>query len=261
MPADLNVTLLDRRHRGRRGLRVQGGRRAAADAGVLGARGVAAGGGRVRPAGRQPSSWPRRPRPRRSSGRSSSPRAEPDWTGCGAVRGGCRDDVARPACWSPSPTCAATRPGRPAPSWWSRPTRRGGASAAATSRRSRSSGPRELICRPRRSPSWHVALSDKAPVEHGVQCCGGEVTLLLEPMPVRAGGRGVRHGARRARDRPDADPPRAGGAPGRLPGRPARPTSGWRRCSPTPAARSTCTRSRCCPSWSSPSCPPARTCS
>jgi xanthine dehydrogenase accessory factor len=29
-----------------------------------------------------------------------------------------------------------------------------------------------------------VALSDKAPYEHGVQCCGGEVTLLLEPLPV-----------------------------------------------------------------------------
>jgi len=28
-------------------------------------------------------------------------------------------------------------------------------------------------------------LSDKVPVEHGVQCCGGEVTLLLEPMAVR----------------------------------------------------------------------------
>ena len=28
-------------------------------------------------------------------------------------------------------------------------------------------------------------LSDKVPVEHGVQCCGGEVTLLLEPMPAR----------------------------------------------------------------------------
>lgn len=27
-------------------------------------------------------------------------------------------------------------------------------------------------------------LSDKAPVEHGVQCCGGEVTLLLEPVGV-----------------------------------------------------------------------------
>jgi xanthine dehydrogenase accessory factor len=29
-----------------------------------------------------------------------------------------------------------------------------------------------------------VTLSDKAPYEHGVQCCGGEVTLLLEPLPV-----------------------------------------------------------------------------
>jgi xanthine dehydrogenase accessory protein XdhC len=29
-----------------------------------------------------------------------------------------------------------------------------------------------------------VALSDKAPYRHGVQCCGGEVTLLLEPLPL-----------------------------------------------------------------------------
>ncbi len=29
-------------------------------------------------------------------------------------------------------------------------------------------------------------LSDKAPVEHGVQCCGGEVTVLLDPLPVPA---------------------------------------------------------------------------
>lgn len=28
-------------------------------------------------------------------------------------------------------------------------------------------------------------LSDKAPAEHGVQCCGGRVTLLYEPQPVR----------------------------------------------------------------------------
>ncbi len=27
-------------------------------------------------------------------------------------------------------------------------------------------------------------LSDKAPVEHGVQCCGGQVTVLLEPLRV-----------------------------------------------------------------------------
>lgn len=30
-----------------------------------------------------------------------------------------------------------------------------------------------------------VSLSDKARTEHGRQCCGGEVSLLLEPVPVR----------------------------------------------------------------------------
>lgn len=30
-----------------------------------------------------------------------------------------------------------------------------------------------------------VALSDKAPAQHGVQCCGGEVRVLLEPLPIR----------------------------------------------------------------------------
>jgi xanthine dehydrogenase accessory factor len=29
-----------------------------------------------------------------------------------------------------------------------------------------------------------MSLSDKAPYQHGVQCCGGEVTLLLEPLAV-----------------------------------------------------------------------------
>jgi xanthine dehydrogenase accessory factor len=29
-----------------------------------------------------------------------------------------------------------------------------------------------------------VDLSDKAPLQHGVQCCGGEVTVLLEPLAV-----------------------------------------------------------------------------
>ena len=29
-----------------------------------------------------------------------------------------------------------------------------------------------------------MSLSEKAPAEHGVQCCGGEVTLLLEPLAV-----------------------------------------------------------------------------
>lgn len=29
-----------------------------------------------------------------------------------------------------------------------------------------------------------IQLSDKAPLQHGVQCCGGEVTVLLEPLAV-----------------------------------------------------------------------------
>jgi xanthine dehydrogenase accessory factor len=37
-----------------------------------------------------------------------------------------------------------------------------------------------------RRPTTFVAdLSDKAPIEHGVQCCGGQVTVLLEPLAVR----------------------------------------------------------------------------
>ncbi|HIZ37647.1 MAG TPA: xanthine dehydrogenase accessory protein XdhC [Candidatus Ruania gallistercoris] len=30
----------------------------------------------------------------------------------------------------------------------------------------------------------NVSLSDKAPLQFGVQCCGGEVTVLLDPVPV-----------------------------------------------------------------------------
>jgi xanthine dehydrogenase accessory factor len=29
-----------------------------------------------------------------------------------------------------------------------------------------------------------LSLNDRAPVDHGVQCCGGEVTILLEPLAV-----------------------------------------------------------------------------
>jgi xanthine dehydrogenase accessory factor len=44
---------------------------------------------------------------------------------------------------------------------------------------------RELLAGPAGSPELRtVALSDRAPYEHGVQCCGGEVVLLLEPLPV-----------------------------------------------------------------------------
>ena len=44
---------------------------------------------------------------------------------------------------------------------------------------------RELIAAGATEPEvLEVALSDKAPYQHGVQCCGGEVKLLLEPLPV-----------------------------------------------------------------------------
>jgi xanthine dehydrogenase accessory factor len=44
---------------------------------------------------------------------------------------------------------------------------------------------RELLGDPGAVPELMTsALSDKAPYQHGVQCCGGEVTVLLEPLPV-----------------------------------------------------------------------------
>ena len=44
---------------------------------------------------------------------------------------------------------------------------------------------RELIASAATTPELRtVALSDKAPYQHGVQCCGGKVTVLLEPLPV-----------------------------------------------------------------------------
>jgi xanthine dehydrogenase accessory factor len=44
---------------------------------------------------------------------------------------------------------------------------------------------RELIAAPGGEPEvLSSQLSDKAPYQHGVQCCGGEVSILLEPLPV-----------------------------------------------------------------------------
>jgi xanthine dehydrogenase accessory factor len=44
---------------------------------------------------------------------------------------------------------------------------------------------RELLADPAAAPTMFTSkLSEKAPVGHGVQCCGGEVTLLLEPLAV-----------------------------------------------------------------------------
>ena len=44
---------------------------------------------------------------------------------------------------------------------------------------------REMLTDPAvRTELLEVALSDKAPYQHGVQCCGGEVTVLFESLPV-----------------------------------------------------------------------------
>lgn len=44
---------------------------------------------------------------------------------------------------------------------------------------------RELLANANAEPEMLTGdLSDKAPYQHGVQCCGGSVTLLLEPLPV-----------------------------------------------------------------------------
>lgn len=43
---------------------------------------------------------------------------------------------------------------------------------------------RALLSEPGAPVSFTASLSDKAPFQHGVQCCGGEVTVLLEPLRV-----------------------------------------------------------------------------
>lgn len=44
---------------------------------------------------------------------------------------------------------------------------------------------RVLLALPAGAPEeLTLGLSDKAPTDHGRQCCGGEVTVLLEPVPV-----------------------------------------------------------------------------
>ena len=106
--------------------------------------------------------------------------------------------------------------------------------------------------------SFTAHLSDKAPFQHGVQCCGGEVSVLLEPLAVVPSVAlfGIGHvGLELARilARHDLD----------LHLVDSRPRPSPRRRSPrwtTRSRRCTCTRSRCCPSWCSPSCRRARTC-
>jgi xanthine dehydrogenase accessory factor len=44
---------------------------------------------------------------------------------------------------------------------------------------------RRLLAEPTEGPELFTAsLTDKAPLEYGVQCCGGEVSVLLEPLAV-----------------------------------------------------------------------------
>ncbi|QIN30526.1 xanthine dehydrogenase accessory protein XdhC [Brevibacterium luteolum] len=46
---------------------------------------------------------------------------------------------------------------------------------------------RELLSERRPSPEMlHLRLNEKAPAEYGRQCCGGEVSVLFEPLPVPA---------------------------------------------------------------------------
>ena len=70
--------------------------------------------------------------------------------------------------------------------------------------------------------------------EHGVQCCGGEVTVLLEPLRRRARGGDLRDRPRRLRAGPDPGPARPRAAPGRLPRASSSSRSGWPRSPPTP---------------------------
>ena len=44
---------------------------------------------------------------------------------------------------------------------------------------------RELLAAGNREPETRTwGLTERAPAQHGVQCCGGEVTVLFEPLPV-----------------------------------------------------------------------------
>ena len=44
---------------------------------------------------------------------------------------------------------------------------------------------RQMLDEGRAAPeAFTSSLSDKAPFQHGMQCCGGEVSVLLEPLPV-----------------------------------------------------------------------------
>ena len=120
---------------------------------------------------------------------------------------------------------------------------------------------RAMLTDPAAVPETFTAdLSDKAPVEHGVQCCGGQVTVLLEPLAVLPSVAifGMGHvGLELARilARHDLDLHLVDSRPEQLADDGARAARRRRRrgCTPT-----TCP---CSPSWCWAVCPPAPTCS
>ena len=165
------------------------------------------------------------------------------------------------ACWSRSPPSAGTPRARPARRWSSPRTATwgtiggGNLEAAATARA------RELLDEPAHGePELRtIAPVGQGPSQHGVQCCGGEVTVLLEPLPVVPAVAifGVGHvGLELARilARHDLDLHLVDSRTAQH-----RPGTRW-RCSPTRSPACTSTTSRCCPSWCWPSCRPAPTC-
>ncbi len=195
MPEDFRVTADGAGHRGRRRLRVEGRRRAAADARVQRARGAARGGGGVRAARAL-----RRP-------------GLPVDAGAGVLggRGGaCRSADARrrgrepmmhwitavaelrrarqPECSSRWWPCAGTRRARPARRWWSASARCWGTIGGGNLEETAVRRARELLDVQTREPETDTtSLTERAPARYGVQCCGGEVTLLYEPLrPVPA---------------------------------------------------------------------------
>ena len=281
--------------RGRRRLRLEGGRRAAADAGVLGARGAAPGGRGVRARRAPASTSPRRPRPRPSTGRSSRPGAAPSTAtstrGCPAscptsrtptrrrcTRGPSRSRTARPgggavmdwlaaverlrrraasrACWSPSPTCAGTRP------------RDAGAKmvvAADETWGSVGGGNLEetAIARARRAArragaptpeTMTMSLNDKARTEHGRQCCGGEVTAAARAAAGRARRSRSSGSATSASSWPGSSPGTTSSCTSSTRAPTSSPPSGWRCLDDAPGHACTSTTRRC-PSWCSARCP------
>ncbi|UMG91460.1 xanthine dehydrogenase accessory protein XdhC [Nocardioides sp. TF02-7] len=182
MPADLRVSLLERATEEGGRLRVEGGRRAAAHARLLGARGDPRRGRGVR-AGLDGG--------RAAVARHSGGRVVGDRTGAGRVMDWlaalqeCRRRreaavlVTVTEVRGHAPRDAGAKLVVTAGATWGSV---GGGNLEETAvRRARA-----LIGDGAGAPVVErFALSDRAPAEHGVQCCGGEVTLLLEPVPVR----------------------------------------------------------------------------